>query len=425
MTQTKTIPEGYKKTEVGIIPEDWEVKRINNIAKVTRGASPRPINSPIWFDERSKIGWVRISDVTNSIKVLKHTTQKLSEIGIKHSRFVEKNNLIMSICATVGRPILTEIDVCIHDGFVVFSDLKIEKEYLYYILSSVENKWAKSGQTGSQMNLNTQLINFTQIVFPKSKSEQKAIARILSDTDALIESLEKLIAKKKAIKQGAMQQLLTGKKRLPGFSGEWEVKELNEIGNTYGGLSGKTINDFQEGKYPYIPFLNIMNNPVININSFDYVNIRANEKQNIAIKGDLFFNGSSETPEEVGMCSVLLNDIQNLYLNSFCFGFRLNRNSRTDGLYLSYFFRSSVGRKIIFSLAQGATRYNLSKTSFMKLKIPYPNPDEQAAIASILSDMDAEIEKLGQKRDKYILLKQGMMQQLLTGKIRLIKNGDN
>jgi len=220
MNKVEKTTAGYKQTELGIIPEDWEVKKLGNIAKITRGASPRPIGSPIWFDEKSKIGWVRISDVTKSTKLLKYTTQKLSELGIKHSRFVGKSNLIMSICATVGRPILTEVDVCIHDGFVVFSDPKIEKEYLYYILSFIENDWSSSGQIGSQMNLNTGLINFTQIAFPKSKTEQTAIATVLSDTDALIESLEKLIAKKKAIKQGAMQQLLTGKKRLPGFSGD-------------------------------------------------------------------------------------------------------------------------------------------------------------------------------------------------------------
>jgi type I restriction enzyme S subunit len=217
-----------------------------------------------------------------------------------------------------------------------------------------------------------------------------------------------------------MQQLLTGKKRLPGFSGEWKVKKLGEIGETYGGLSGKKKSDFDGGKYPYIPFMNIMSNPVIDLQYFDYVNIRGDEKQNKAIKGDLFFNGSSETPEEVGMCSVLQGNIPNLYLNSFCFGFRLNKDLKTDGIYLSYFFRSPMGRQLIFSLAQGATRYNLSKTNFMKLEIPYPDPAEQTAIANVLIDMDAEIEKLESQLAKYQNIKQGMMQQLLTGKMRLL-----
>jgi type I restriction enzyme S subunit len=109
-------------------------------------------------------------------------------------------------------------------------------------------------------------------------------------------------------------------------------------------------------------------------------------------------------------------------LNSFCFGFRLNKDLKTDGLWLSYFFRSSIGRELIYSLAQGATRYNLSKTNFLKLEIPYPKTEEQTAIATVLSDMDAELEKLENKLSKYRQIKTGMMQQLLTGKIRLVKN---
>lgn len=169
---------------------------------------------------------------------------------------------------------------------------------------------------------------------------------------------------------------------------------MGEIGKPYGGLSGKTKRDFEDGKDPYIPFMNIMNNPIIDPHYLDYVNIRPDERQNPAQKNDLFFNGSSETPDEVGMCSILLNDIPNLYLNSFCFGFRLNKDLNTNGLYLTYFFRSSVGRQLIFFLAQGATRYNLSKNSFMKLQIPYPLPDEQTAIASVFLDMDTEIDVL-------------------------------
>ena len=119
-----------------------------------------------------------------------------------------------------------------------------------------------------------------------------------------------------------MQQLLTGRMRLPGFSGEWEVKKLGSIGTTYGGLTGKSKVDFQNGQFPYIPFMNIMSNPIIDTTYFDYVHVAAHENQNRTQKGDLFFNGSSETPQELGMCSVLLHDIPNLFLNSFCFGFR-------------------------------------------------------------------------------------------------------
>lgn len=196
-------------------PKDgWEVKKLGEVATIVRGASPRPIEDTKWFDDQSPIGWVRISDVTKSKKVLLETTQKLSELGVKNSRLVENGNLIMSICATVGRPILTTFDVCIHDGFVVFKNPQVDREYLYYFLTFIEDNWSKSGQTGSQMNLNTTLINNTEIPFPKSRSEQIRIATILSDMDAELSVLEQKLEKYKKIKLGMMQELLTGKTRL-------------------------------------------------------------------------------------------------------------------------------------------------------------------------------------------------------------------
>lgn len=192
----------------------WVVKKLSEVSEIKRGASPRPINSPIWFDEKSRVSWVRISDVTRSVKFLNRTSQKLSESGIKHSRFVSRNSLIMSICATVGRPILTKIDVCIHDGFVVFANLKIETEYLYYFLISIEKEWSKNGQTGSQMNLNTGIIDSQIITYPIEKLEQTRIATIFSDIDNEIAALEIKLIKYKQIKQGMMQTLLTGRIRL-------------------------------------------------------------------------------------------------------------------------------------------------------------------------------------------------------------------
>lgn len=163
-----------------------------------------------------------------------------------------------------------------------------------------------------------------------------------------------------------------------------------------------------------------MNNVVIDPAAFESVRISPSENQNAAVKGDLFFNGSSATPEEVGMCSVLQEEVHQVYLNSFCFGFRLYDQASADGLYLAYYFRSGRGRKLLYSLAQGATRYNLSKVNLLKLKFPLPQISEQTAIAAALSDMDAEIAALEQRRDKTRDLKQGMMQELLTGRTRLV-----
>lgn len=120
----------------------------------------------------------------------------------------------MSICATVGWPVIASRDVCIHDGFVVFSSLKVERNYLYYILKSIQYHWSRHGQTGSQMNLNTGLINQTEVSIPPTKEEQSAIATILSDMGAEIDELEAKLTKARQIKQGMMQELLTGRIRL-------------------------------------------------------------------------------------------------------------------------------------------------------------------------------------------------------------------
>jgi len=193
---------------------EWEVKRLGGLANIQRGASPRPIDSPIWFDENSSIGWVRISDVTNSGMYLLETTQRLSPLGVEQSRSVSRGSLIMSICATVGRPIITKIETCIHDGFVAFDSLRANKHFLYYILKSIESVWSRHGQTGSQMNLNTGLISRTDVPVPPTLAEQAAIAAILSDMDAESAAVEANLTKARNIKQGMMQELLTGRIRL-------------------------------------------------------------------------------------------------------------------------------------------------------------------------------------------------------------------
>ena len=201
---------------------------------------------------------------------------------------------------------------------------------------------------------------------------------------------------------------------------DWMLVAFKDLGEYYGGLSGKTKIHFGSGK-KYIPFMNIMSNDVIDTEYFDLVQVGENENQNAAKEGDLFFNTSSETPEEVGMCSVLKEQVDELYLNSFCFGFRLNDNSREQYLpeYISRFMRSGFGRKIMFPLAQGMTRYNLSKKYFVKLQIPFPPLTEQQKIAEILSEADAKIEKEEQEKAQLEQLKKGLMQQLLTGQKRV------
>ncbi len=319
--------------------------------------------------------------------------------------------------------LLEDVEGCVFSGFVLRARPKnnmLNPQYCKYCFSTPEIRSAIIlGCTYTTRALtNGKQLSAISIPVPPLE-EQKRIAEALSDVDSMISSLEKLIAKKKAVKQGAMQELLTGKKRLTGFTGSWEDYIIGKMGEFYSGLSGKSKKDFDCGAAYYITFLNVLSNVKIDTSILASVDVRENESQNSVRKGDLFFNTSSETPEEVGMCAVLDEELENTYLNSFCFGFRLFDDTHNP-LFLSYYLNSALGRKIMSVLAQGATRYNLSKNNFAETIIKLPAKEEQTAIASILSDMDNEIEALEQKLAKTRQIKQGMMQQLLTGKIRLV-----
>ncbi|MDM1020831.1 restriction endonuclease subunit S [Acinetobacter sp. VNK23] len=185
---------------------EWEEKIIGEIANIKRGASPRPITDTKWFDEDSKVGWVRISDVSKSKKVLVETEQYLSNAGIKKSRFIPKGNIIMSICATIGKPIYTGFDVCIHDGFVVFSELKAWHEYTYYYLEYIEKNWYQYGQPGTQVNLNSDIVSNEIFPFP-CLEEQTKIANFLSSIDQKIEVVAQQIEQAKQWKKGLLQQM--------------------------------------------------------------------------------------------------------------------------------------------------------------------------------------------------------------------------
>ncbi|MFC2747175.1 MAG: restriction endonuclease subunit S [Campylobacter concisus] len=251
-----------------------------------------------------------------------------------------------------------------------------------------------------------------KILMPKDKAEQERIAQVLGDMDELIRAKCKLLDKKRAIKQAAAQQLLTPKPH-------WHTTALGEIGKTYSGLSGKNKEDFGTGNSFYIPFTNIMSNIEIDINNLEIVKISDDEKQNLVMQNDLLFNGSSETPEEVCFCSLANFEIPNVYLNSFCFGFRIQKNKSIFPKFFAYWFRSDFGRNAISFMAQGSTRYNISKSEFLKFGILMPNLSEQTKIAEILSDMDGEISALQDEIEKLKMIKQGAMDELLSGKIRL------
>ena len=205
-----------KKTEIGEIPKEWEIIKLSELAEIKRGASPRPINNPKWFSEQKNVGWIRISDVTKTKKYLTKTEQYLSEEGVCKSRLVKPNDLIMSICATVGKPIILKMKACIHDGFILFDNLdrdRINIDYLYYLLQKKEEEFKAMGQIGTQANLNTNLVGSTLIPLPNIK-EQEKITLILSEVDKKLEEYERKKQMLEELKKGLMQQLLVGKIRV-------------------------------------------------------------------------------------------------------------------------------------------------------------------------------------------------------------------
>ncbi|HIC92333.1 MAG TPA: restriction endonuclease subunit S [Syntrophaceae bacterium] len=204
----------FKDTEIGRIPKEWEVVKINQISEVRRGASPRPIGNQKYFSEKGR-GWIRISDVTNTYKYLRSTSQYLSKLGESKSVEVNPGDLIMSICATIGKPIIVDMKACIHDGFVVFRNLSkvINIEFLFYVLQRNEYKFVNMKQTGTQGNLNTTLVGETFIPLPPLPEQQK-IAEVLSTVDKRLELLRNKKEKLHRIKKGLMNDLLIGRRRV-------------------------------------------------------------------------------------------------------------------------------------------------------------------------------------------------------------------
>jgi len=415
---------GYKQTEVGVIPEDWEVSAVGEKGEVVTGkalAAYAPGNQRPYLRTKNVFdGRIDIDDVLT----MPMTDEQFAQFQLRIGDVLLNEGQSIEL---VGRCAIYQGEYpgpcAIQNALLRFrARAGVSKHFAAYLFRHCQHTGVFSRialQTTSVAHLGGSRFERLRLPWP-TEPEQRAIASALSDVDALLGALDRLIAKKRDLKQAAMQQLLTGQTRLPGFKGEWVVRRLGDIGTTYGGLTSKTKADFGEGTAQYVTFMNVMANVVIDCATFERVRVSPFESQNRVMKGDLLFNGSSETPEEVAMCAVILDDVDGVYLNSFCFGFRFRETSEANGLFFAYYLRSAEGRELMKSLAQGSTRYNLSKVALLNSSIRLPAAPEQTAIAEVLSDMDAEIAALEQRREKTRALKQGMMQELLTGRTRLI-----
>lgn len=249
-----------------------------------------------------------------------------------------------------------------------------------------------------------------------SLPEQQKIADYLSTIDSKINLLEEKKTELSRYKKAMMQKLFSQEIRFKDENGndfsDWEEKRLGDVFNSYNGLTGKTKENFGFGK-PYIKYTQVFNDSKINIQNFDFVEITENDNQNSVEFGDALFTVSSETPHEVGMSSVLLDSVEDVYLNSFCFGIRLI-SKNLNPYYYRYFFRSKNFRKEVIKLAQGSTRYNMSKIEFMKINIQIPSLPEQQKIADFLSAIDESIDKVSEQIKETQSFKKAMLQQMFV-----------
>ena len=207
---------------------------MGELAEIVRGASPRPISDPKWFDANSDVGWLRISDVTNQNGRIRYLEQHISKLGQEKTRVITEPHLLLSIAATVGKPLINYVKTGVHDGFLIFLNPKFDLEFMYQWLEMFRPEWNKYGQPGSQVNLNSDLVKNQKIAIP-SKEEQQKISNFFNEMDSLIALHQRKLDKLKRVKSAYLTEMFPAegerepKRRFPGFTGAWEQRKLGEV----------------------------------------------------------------------------------------------------------------------------------------------------------------------------------------------------
>ncbi len=390
---TQSIKPGYKQTELGIIPEDWKIKKLGEVANIYGGGTPSTRDPEYW---NGSVNWFTPTEVGFK-KYISSSLRKITKKGFEKSsaKLLPKESILLTTRAGIGDLGILLEEGCTNQGFQSFVvNREISTEFLYYLLITIKKILIMNASGSTFLEISSSKIKNIDIIVP-DYAEQSAIASVLSDTDALIKSLDKLVEKKKAIKQGAMQQLLTGKKRLPGYKGEWKTQKLGQISEI---KTGKKNNDdkLKDGAYPFF----VRSQTVERINSYSY------DGEAILVPGEgnigsifHYIFGKFDYHQRVYKISDFHSDV----------------NGKLIYFYMLQYFNLHAMKNSV-----KATVDSLRLPTFQEFEVLLPpSKEEQNSIVKILSEMDLEIGELEQKLDKYKLIKQGMMQELLTGRIRL------
>ena len=423
------LPKGYKLTEVGVIPEDWRVEKVGEVCDfIVPGR-----NKPKLFD--GDIPWITTPDleegkpVTVSRFGLCISRKEAKFVG---SKIVPSGSVLMSCAGELGIVALTQNEMVVNQQLHVFIPTEcIEKIFLLNVLAYQKDEIASYGTKTAVPYLNKSSCNSILIPVPPLP-EQRSIATALSDMDELLGGLDRLLAKKRDLKQAAMQQLLTGKKRLSGFGEgkgykqtkfglipeDWEVTNIGEltikVGSGITPTGGNRVYK-QEGR-PFIRSQNVGWGCLL-LDDIAFIDEETHSRfPETEIKiNDVFLN---ITGASIGRSSVADFRVEGGNVNQHVCIIRTNECLLVPH-YLNLILLSSLGQKQIDNFQAGGNRQGLNFSQVRSIFIPLPHPPEQTAIASILSDMDTEIAAIEQRRNKTRDLKQAMMQELLTGRIRL------
>lgn len=407
------VKKGYKQTEIGLIPMDWEVKKIGEVLKVIGGGAFKSIDN-----SRIGIKWLKIANVGINQAVWNEENYLPLDLVKENQNFLlHEGDYVIALTRPILDKKLKITKLTKNDVPALLNQrvgkIEVEKDndndfaYFLFQKSGTINALLQSMAGTDPPNLSNKGIYNIDCALPPTIAEQTAIATALSDTDGLITGLEKLIAKKRNIKQGAMQQLLQPKDG-------WEVKKLGEIALFYKGkgLPKSHIND--NGKFKCIHYGELFTKHKEYIRE---VISYTNETLNLfySITNDVLMPTSDVTPNGLATASCIKEN--GVILGGDVLVIRISEKI-LDGIFLSYFVTKN--REQVMKLVSGSTVYHLSGSDMKNLTVYFPLIEEQNRIVSILTEMDAELSALEQKLEKYKKIKLGMMQELLTGKTRLV-----
>ena len=398
---------------------DWEEKKLEEISsKIGDGIHTTPS-----YIDNSEIKFINGNNIKNHKVVINENTKSISkEEYEKYNIKLNNNSILMSINGTIGNVGYYNNEKVLLGKSVAYININSSYSNRLFIGSLLETNKVQqkliNELTGSTIkNLSLKSIRECKLYLPL-KEEQEKIASFFSLIDDKIYLQDEKLKMLKDYKNGMMQKIFSRELRFKDDEGrdypEWEEKKLSKLGETYTGLSGKTKDNFGIGEGKYVIYKNVFANTIAKEEEVELVEINSGENQNNVIKGDLLFTTSSETPCEVGMVSCWNYDSKDLYLNSFCFGYRLFDLENVSHIYLSYLLRSNNYRRKISILAQGSTRYNISKNELMKIKVGIPVIEEQNKIVNLLLNLESKIEKEQEKLDSLNRYKKGLLQQMFV-----------